>query len=120
MPIGSQDVLSCFYYFRTQPMVVGSIVRMPVTADDKKSYQLVVNVLRKERVTTLPGPSTACGPAPPFLQRRVPAEGDVFLWITDDERRLPVLIRSKIIIGSININLQNAQWVRPAPGASND
>ena len=121
MPIGSQDVLSCFYYFRTQPMVVGSTVHMSVTADDKKSYQLVVNVLRKERVSTLAG-TFDCVVVQPhlFFNGVFRQRADVFLWITDDERRLPVLIRSKIIIGSININLQNAQWVRPAPGASND
>ena len=30
-------------------------------------------------------------------------------------RHIPVLIKSKIFIGSININLQDAEWVEPAP-----
>jgi hypothetical protein len=40
-------------------------------------------------------------------------KGDVLIWISDDERRLPVKITSKIAIGSINIELQSADWVRP-------
>jgi len=119
MPFASQDVLSCFYYFRTQPMAVGSVVAIPVTADNMKSYQLTVNVLRKERVSTLAGVFD-CVVVQPHLafQGVLRQRGEVFLWVTDDQRRLPVLIRSKIVIGSININLQNAQWVQPSRGAS--
>jgi hypothetical protein len=121
MPIGSQDVLSCFYYFRTQPLIVGSVLSIPVTADDKKSYVVSVNVLRKERVSTLAG-SFDCLVVQPHLAFNgvFRQKGEVTLWITDDERHLPVLIRSKIVIGSININLQNAQWVQPAKGTSHE
>ncbi|HTB22268.1 MAG TPA: DUF3108 domain-containing protein [bacterium] len=121
LPPRSQDVLSCFYYFRTQPMTVGSVVDIPVTADDMKNYRLTVNVLRKERVSTLAG-DFDCVVVQPHLSFKgvFRQKGDVFLWISDDERRLPVLIRSRIIIGSININLQNAQWVRTETGAVNE
>lgn len=121
MPIGSQDVLSCFYYFRTQPLIVGSVLSIPVTADDKKSYVLSVDVLRKERVSTLAG-AFYCLVVQPHLTFNgvFRQKGEVTLWITDDERRLPVLIRSKIIIGSININLQRVQWVQPAKGTANE
>jgi hypothetical protein len=40
-------------------------------------------------------------------------KGEVRIWLTDDQRHIPVKIRSKIAIGSININLQEARWVRP-------
>jgi hypothetical protein len=35
------------------------------------------------------------------------------MWISDDERRIPVKIQSKIAIGAININLKDAVWVKP-------
>jgi hypothetical protein len=41
-------------------------------------------------------------------------KGEVLIWLTDDVRRIPVMVRSKIAIGSININLQDAEWVEPA------
>lgn len=115
MPIGSQDVLSCFYWFRTQPMEVGSVHHVPVTADNMQNYGLKVDVLRKERVKTLAG-EFDCVVVQPHLtfQGVFQQKGEVFLWITDDARRIPVMVRSKIVIGSININLQDAEWVEPA------
>jgi len=121
MPIGSQDVLSCLYYFRTQPMVVGSPVAITVTADDMKNYVVTVDVLRKERVSTLAGDFDCVVVQPHLTFNGVfQQKGEVFLWITDDQRRIPVLIKSRILIGSININLQDAEWVEPDQGAPDD
>lgn len=115
MPIGSQDVMSCFYWFRTLPLDVGDSAVIPVTADDMKSYELKVDVLRKERVRTLAGEFDAIVVQPHLkFQGVFQQRGEVFVWITDDERRIPVRVRSKIVIGNININLQDAEWVRPA------
>lgn len=116
MPIASQDVLSCFYFFRTMDMTVGSEQTIYVSADDMKSYELKVNVLRKERVSSLAG-DFDCVVVQPHLkfQGVFQQKGEVFVWITDDERRIPVKVRSKIAIGSININLQDADWVESAP-----
>ena len=116
MPIASQDVLSCFYFFRTMDMTVGSEQTIHVSADDMKSYELKVNVLRKERVSSLAG-DFDCVVVQPHLkfQGVFQQKGEVFVWITDDERRIPVKVKSKIAIGSININLQDADWVESAP-----
>ena len=116
MPIGSQDVLSCFYYFRTMDMTVGSEQSIRVSADDMKNYELKVNILRKERVSSLAG-DFDCVVVQPHLtfQGVFQQKGEVFIWITDDERRIPVKVQSKIAIGSININLQDAEWVESTP-----
>lgn len=115
MPIGSQDVISCFYWFRNLPLKVGDEASITVTADDMKTYDLRVNVLRKERVSTLAGDFDTVLVQPHLkFQGVFQQKGEVFLWLTDDARRIPVKIRSKIAIGSININLQNAEWVEPA------
>ncbi len=116
MPIGSQDVLSCFYFFRTMDMTVGSEQSIRVSADDMKNYELKVNVLRKERISSLAG-DFDCVVVQPHLsfQGVFQQKGEVFIWLTDDERRIPVRVQSKIAIGSININLQDADWVESAP-----
>jgi LysM repeat protein len=116
MPIGSQDVISCFYAFRTMDMTVGSEHSIRVSADDMKNYELKVNVLRKERVSTLAG-DFDCVVVQPHLtfQGVFQQKGEVFIWLTDDERRIPVKVESKIAIGSININLQDADWVESTP-----
>jgi hypothetical protein len=116
MPIGSHDVISCFYFFRTMDMTVGSESSIRVSADDMKNYELKVNVLRKEHVQSLAG-EFDCVVVQPHLafQGVFQQKGEVFIWLTDDERRIPVKVRSKIAIGSININLQDAEWVESAP-----
>jgi LysM repeat protein len=121
MPIGSQDVLSCFYYYRTLAMEPGTKVVIPVTADDKKTYALTVEALRREKTQTLAG-EFDCIVVRPLLtfEGVFQQKGEVLLWITDDRRRIPVKIRSKIAIGSININLQDAEWVEPAHGDEHD
>jgi hypothetical protein len=115
VPIGTQDVLSCFYWFRTLPLNVGDETVFSVTADDMKTYDLKVDVLKKERVKTLAGDFDTILVQPHLkFQGVFQQKGEVFIWITDDARRIPVKVRSKIAIGSININLQSAEWVEPA------
>jgi hypothetical protein len=115
-PALTQDVLSCFYYFRTLALKPGDRVLIPVTADDWKSYQLSVDVLRRERVSTLAGTFDCLVVVPHMAFKGVFQQtGEVTLWVTDDARHIPVLIKSKIFIGSININLKDAEWVEPAP-----
>jgi LysM repeat protein len=110
----TQDVLSCFYWFRNLDMTVGSHSSIPVADDMMKTYVLGVDVLKKERVSTLAG-DFDCVEVQPHLQSDgvFQQKGEVYIWLTDDARRIPVKIRSKIAIGSININLQDAQWVQP-------
>jgi hypothetical protein len=110
----TQDVLSCFYWFRSIDLTPGKDTVIRVAADNMLSYDLVCNVLRKERVSTLAG-DFDCILVQPHLKFEgiFQQKGEVFIWITDDERRLPVKIQSKIVIGSINITLQDAVWVKP-------
>ena len=112
----TQDVLSCFYYARAFPLNVGESIYIKVAADNMKSYELKVDVLRKEKAETLAG-DFDCVVVQPHLKYEgvFQQKGEVFLWLTDDERHIPVKIRSKIAIGSININLQDADWVQPSP-----
>lgn len=112
----TQDILSCFYYFRTLTLKPGDRVLIPVTADDWKSYELSVDVVRREAVTTLAGTFDCLVVVPHMAFKGVFQQtGEVTMWVTDDARHLPVLIKSKIFIGSININLRDAEWVEPAP-----
>ena len=32
-------------------------------------------------------------------------KGDVYIWLTDDEKRIPVLIKAKVVIGSLTMVL---------------
>jgi hypothetical protein len=105
VPARVHDVLSAFYYVRTRPLAVGSTFTVP-THDNKKSYEMEVRVLRKERVE-VPAGKFDCIVVEPVLKSEgvFKAKGSIYVWLSDDERRIPVLVRSKVPIGSISVTL---------------
>ena len=73
---------------------------------DRKNYPLNVIVHGREEVDT-PAGKFQCLVVEPML--RTPGlfkhEGKLTIWLTDDERRMPVLMKSKVAIGSITVIL---------------
>ncbi len=100
-----QDVLSAFYYVRTRPLVIGSTVNIP-THDNKKSYDMEVKVHKRERVE-VPAGKFDCILVEPMLKSEgvFKSKGSILIWLTDDDRRIPVLVKSKVPIGSISVSL---------------
>jgi hypothetical protein len=101
----TQDPLSVLYYFRTHPLEIGKTVEMDVF-DGNKTWKLGVQVLGKEQITTPAGTFTTFKTKATVRHKGVFVnKGDVVVWFTDDERRIPVLMESKIKIGSITATL---------------
>ena len=101
-----QDVLSAFYYVRTKDLEVGKSIWIDVHDIDKR-YDLEVQVIRKERLN-VPAGKFDCFVVEPLLMssgifRR---EGDMQIWISDDENKLPVMMRSKLYFGSVWAKLE--------------
>ncbi len=97
-----QDVLSAFYWVRLQDLHVDDIFE--VTAfDNFRTYQLAVKVLAREEVK-VPAGNFDCFKIQPLIlsEGLFKASGDVFIWLTADERHLPVKMKSQILIGSIS------------------
>lgn len=105
VPAGVHDVLSAFYYVRTRPLPDGAVIRIP-THDNKKSYDMEVRVRGRERVE-VPAGKFDCVVVEPLLKSEgvFKAKGGILVWLTDDERRIPVLVKSKVPIGSISVSL---------------
>ena len=100
-----QDVLSAFYFVRTQNLTVGKSIFVD-NHTDRKNYPLEVKVLRKERVKVEAG-EFDCLVVEPILQTPgiFEQKGSLTVWLTDDEVKMPVLMKSKVIIGSISTEL---------------
>lgn len=99
------DILSSLYRVRTSPLMVGSFV--PVTVyEGGKLYTARVNVLRRERVT-VPAGTFSCIVVEPILQSEAifVQKGRLWIWLTDDARRIPVLMESAIPVGKIRAEL---------------
>ena len=112
MPPRSQDVLSALYYIRTLPLRVGQSIAL-ANHTDGKNYPLVVKVLGKEHVTVDAG-EFDCIIVEPIL--RGPGvftqKGRLTVWLTDDRRRMPVLMKSKVVIGHVTAVLKEYGGIR--------
>jgi hypothetical protein len=109
----ARDALAALYYVRTLALRVGESVYVESHAD-KKNYPLEVRVLRKETVTVDAG-TFDCLVAEPILRATgiFKHKGTLTVWLTNDERKMPVLMKSKVAFGSINAVLES--WSPGAP-----
>jgi hypothetical protein len=101
--IGSevQDILSAFYFMRTLPLEVGRSLSILSHADGK-NYPLEVQVLRQDRISVGAG-KFDCYVVEPLLKSSgvFRQKGRLTIWLTRDERHLPVMMKSKISVGSV-------------------
>jgi hypothetical protein len=101
IPPRTQDVLSALYYVRALPLEVGQSISL-ANHTDKKNYPLIIKVHARERVKVDAG-EFDCLVVEPIL--RGPGiftqKGRLMVWLTDDERRMPVLMKSKVAIGHV-------------------
>jgi hypothetical protein len=112
---GSFDPLSALYYTRTNLFEIGGIIERPVT-DGKKNVVGRLTVHERESITLQNGRKYDTYRIEPELCHvgGVFKEGKgarIELWVTADERRIPVRIRSKAIIGSFIGELVSAEGV---------
>jgi hypothetical protein len=106
IPPNTQDFLSALYYFRTVDIEPGQAMAM-ANHTDGKNYPIFIKVLRRERVT-VPAGEFDCIVIEPVLETTTIFEntGKLTIWMTDDTVRMPVLMRSKVIVGSFEAVLK--------------
>jgi hypothetical protein len=114
----SQDELSAFYYLRTLPLEVGRDVFID-NHTDRKNYPLKVIVHGRETIEVSAG-TFDCYVIEPVIREGgiFTAKGTLTIWITADERRMPVRMRTKIVVGAITASLTKydpgERWIRSA------
>ena len=106
-----QDILSSFYYIRTQELKVGKSLYIDNHADNKL-YPLEVKVHKKERIKVKAG-EFDCVVVEPILRASglFKSKGRLLVWLTDDERKIPVQMKSKIIVGYITAELKMMEGI---------
>jgi len=104
------DTLSSFYYFRTVPLQVGTSHFIDIY-DGKRLWNTEVKVLRLEELVTSLGRFKTIVIHPLLKSEGIFARtGDMFIWLTDDERRIPVQMKSKVVVGSITATLTGGSY----------
>lgn len=105
MPPRAHDVLTAFYYVRTMEFEVGDVIRFD-SHQDRKNYPIEVIVHREETVK-VPAGEFHCLVIEPKVSDSAlfKKKGRLWIWMTKDERKIPVLMKSEIPVGSIDVLL---------------
>ena len=105
---GTQDLISCLYYVRSAlPMKPGASSKLNIH-HDKKNRTVEVRVEEIETVEGVWGKVDAARVLVimPF-QGIFLNKGNIRVWFTTDDRRIPVRMKAKVVIGSIVADLVN-------------
>jgi hypothetical protein len=109
VPADIQDALSSVYYVRmSQDFIVGKPIIVNVHEDDK-NWAVEIQVLGREKLHTIFGDvDTIKLKTYPRYEGVFQNKGEIYIWLTDDARKIPVLMKSTISIGSIVSTLVEA------------
>jgi hypothetical protein len=100
-----QDALSVMYYARTQSLNIGQSIYID-SFTDGKHYTMEVKVIGKERIKVKAGTFDCIVVEPLLMSPGIfKHEGRLKVWLTDDHLKLPVLMKSRVLVGSISAEL---------------
>lgn len=105
LPAFALDVFSSLYLVRTMDLKEG--LEIVIDVNSKKNWPLLVKIQKRETVK-VPAGTFDC-----FLVEPVLRDEGIFIkkgkklevWMTADERKMPVLMRSKVFIGAVEAKL---------------
>ena len=103
-----QDVLSAIYFIRTQPLEAGKTFDVLI-GDGGRLYKIPVKVIEKKRMKTILGRVDVLRVNPELFgpERLIDQEkGEFSIWVTADERHVPVRGRVKTDYGTFDIKLK--------------
>lgn len=108
VPDGVQDMISAFYYARTlnfDSAHFGDVYEIPAFVDNEIFY-LKLKFAGRETVKLRKG-KFKCLKFNPIVQegRIFKADEDLIVWVSDDQNKIPILAESKILVGSIKMEL---------------
>ncbi len=117
-PPAIHDELSAFYYARTLDLQPGKTYSVNAHSS-RKNYPLQVLVHGRERVK-VPAGEFDCLVVEPVLEGEglFQHEGKLTIWMTDDARKMPVLMKTKVKVGSIDAALKEYRYGAPLTAAA--
>jgi len=101
-----QDPLSSFYFLRTCELTPGKSVFVNYHSNNEV-YRLEVQVLSRQRIKVKAGRFN-CLVVRPLMETPgvfFKPRGKLTIWLTDDQRKMPVLMKLKLRVGSLTAEL---------------
>lgn len=109
------DIVSAFYYVRTLDLrsySKGAIVQLQ-NFFDRQTHDLGVKIWGRQTVEVEAG-TFRCIVVEPLIREGglFKSEGRILIWLSDDDRKIPVKVSTKIPIGSIDAELTGYSGLR--------
>jgi len=106
----AHDPLSAFYSMTVRDIRVGQSVYIDIF-DNEKLWNTEVRVLRKEKVRVPAGEFSTIVIKPLLKSEGIfLRKGEMHIWLTDDDRRIPVMFTSKAKIGGFRVVLVEGDY----------
>jgi hypothetical protein len=105
VPRPIMDPISVIYHLRTLELTPGKTYPLELIADGKL-YTVHADVLRVEKVETPIGVIECVRVEPRMISGGVEREERLFIWYSNDERKIPVRIRTEVKVGAITATLR--------------
>lgn len=107
------DVISGFYHLRTLLLEVGKTLSLDIF-DSNKMLKTEIHVLRKEKVAFPNRGSVEAFVVKPVLRTEglFKHKGDILIWLTQDDGRIPVRVETKVSIGKVVAQLKRVEVSR--------
>lgn len=101
----TQDLVSSVYHLRSKGWDDTDVISAPLN-DTRKNYEMIFTLGKDKRIRT-PFGREICRAGSPMLHLddKFKQIGANEVWFTDDDQRIPVLIKSKILLGSFYAKL---------------
>lgn len=115
VPSYVHDIVSAFYYVRTLPL--GSMPKDSVfylfNFFKDSTYKLGVKILGKQTIEVEAGKFRCIVVEPLVVEGGLfKSEGSIYIWLTDDDRKIPVKVATKILIGYVSADLVSYRGLR--------
>ncbi|HEX8285960.1 MAG TPA: DUF3108 domain-containing protein [Pyrinomonadaceae bacterium] len=112
----TQDIVSAIYFLRTQPLTPGQTFNLAIS-DSGRVYQVPARVeLEKKKMKSVLGKVEVVrvevelfGPGRPVEE----GKGKMFIWVTNDDRHVPVKARLSHDMGQLDITLKSINRDEP-------
>ncbi|HXZ78895.1 MAG TPA: DUF3108 domain-containing protein [Terriglobales bacterium] len=102
------DVVSGLYYLGAQPLIPGASYRFPIN-DGGQTVEVQAKVEAKEILKLPAGTFNSIRVSSEVVSGPLSKRGKVWIWYSDDSRRIPVQMRGRMFWGTLTFKLQQIE-----------
>jgi hypothetical protein len=106
IPACVEDVVTAFYYLRSQDFQIGKPLHMPVN-DGSRTYDVTLDVQAQEMISTPLGQRSAIRVEPKVFSGLFKRKGRMLVWFSNDQQHVPLRIKFIIAVGPITATLKS-------------